>query len=384
MLGGTAIRVCHLASGDLWAGAEVQIATLLRALKADETLDLSAIVLNEGRLAQELAAAGIPVTIFEESAGAVSVVRSLVSHLSRHRPDILHSHRYKEHILGAFASKLSHNPIVVQTYHGLEERLRGWAGLKMSAYTALNTTVGKVAAHGFIGVSAEIAHILQQRYPSGEVRCIRNGVDLDRVKPQKSRLEVRQQLGISPGAWIVGTVCRLTPIKGIEYLIRASAIVREHRKRQPVKLVIVGDGPLRSALEHLAREVDVADDTLFLGARTDVYDLMATFDVLALPSLHEGIPMVVLEAMAVGVPVIASAVGGIPEIVKDGQEAVLVPAQDGNALAHAIDVLSSDAALWDRLRKAARVRVESQFSIDNTASKTGDLYRTLIKEKIYA
>ena len=145
------LSVCHLISGDLWAGAEAQIATLLRALKADRRFDLSAIVLNDGRLAQELTAAGVPVTIYEESAGALSIIRSLMSHLSRHRPDIVHSHRYKEHILGAFAAKLSHNPIVVQTYHGLEEHLRGWAALKMRAYTMLNTISGRMAAQACRG-----------------------------------------------------------------------------------------------------------------------------------------------------------------------------------------------------------------------------------------
>ena len=384
MLEPGAIRVCHLASGDLWAGAEVQIATLLRALKADPAFDLSAIVLNKGRLAEELAAAGIPVTVYDESGGALKILRSLVSHLNRDRPAIVHSHRYKEHILGAFAAKLSHNPIVVQTYHGLEEHLRGWAALKMGAYTRLNTISGNMAAQGFIGVSGEIAGVLQRRYPSGTVRCIRNGVDLTRVKATKSRAEVREQLGIPAGAFVVGTVCRLTPVKGIEYLIRASGITRKNHGYQQGRLVIVGDGPLRPILEDLAREVGIADDTLFLGARTDVYDLMAAFDALALPSLHEGIPMVVLEAMAIGVPIIASRVGGIPEIVDDGQEALLVPAQEPDALALAIDALAQDAALRDRLRTAARARVESQFSIDSTAAMTGDLYRTIFREKVSA
>jgi len=368
----------------LWAGAEVQIATLLRALKADPAFDLSAIVLNKGRLAEELAAAGIPVTVYDESGGALKILRSLVSHLNRDRPAIVHSHRYKEHILGAFAAKLSHNPIVVQTYHGLEEHLRGWAALKMGAYTRLNTISGNMAAQGFIGVSGEIAGVLQRRYPSGTVRCIRNGVDLTRVKATKSRAEVREQLGIPAGAFVVGTVCRLTPVKGIEYLIRASGIRRKNHGYQQGRLVIVGDGPLRPILEDLAREVGIADDTLFLGARTDVYDLMAAFDALALPSLHEGIPMVVLEAMAIGVPIIASRVGGIPEIVDDGQEALLVPAQEPDALALAIDALAQDAALRDRLRTAARARVESQFSIDSTAAMTGDLYRTIFREKVSA
>ncbi len=369
------IQVCHLASGDLWAGAEVQIATLLRALKADQRFDLSAIVLNKGRLAEELVAAGISVTVCDESAGAWTTLRSLASHLRRRRPDIVHSHRYKEHILGAFAAKLSHNSLVVQTYHGLEEHLHGWAAMKMRAYTTLNTIVGKVAAQGFVGVSEEIATILRWRYTSGKVRCIRNGVDLTRVKATSSGACLRKQLGISSSEFVIGSVGRLTPVKGFDYLIRA---VSKNRRSQERKLIIVGDGPLRSALEELAREVGVAGSVLFLGARNDVYDLMATFDVLALPSLHEGVPMVLLEAMAMTVPIIASRVGGIPEIFDDGQGALLVQARDVDVLADAIETMANDELLRNRLRKAARARVESQFAIEQTSALTGDFYCELM------
>ena len=168
---------------------------------------------------------------------------------------------------------------------------------------------------------------------------------------------------------------RLTPVKGIEYLIRA---VSKNRRSQERKLIIVGDGPLRPALEELAREVGVAGSVLFLGARNDVYDLMGVFDVLALPSLHEGVPMVLLEAMAMAVPIIASRVGGIPEILDDEQGALLVQARDVDVLADAIETMANDEVLRNRLRKAARARVESRFSIERTAALTGDLYCELM------
>ena len=369
------IRICHLVSGDLWAGAEVQIVTLLRSLKADQRFDLSVIVLNKGRLAEELAAAGISVTVYDESAGVWRTLRSLASHLRRCRPDIVHSHRYKEHILGAFAAKLSHNSLVVQTYHGLEEHLHGWAAVKMRAYTTLNTIVGKVAAHGFVGVSEEIAGILRCRYTTGKVSCIRNGIDLTRVKTTSSGAHLRKQLGISSSEFVIGSVGRLTQVKGLEYLIRA---VSTNRGSQERKLVIVGDGPLRPALEGLARKVGVSGNVLFLGARNDVYDLMGVFDVLALPSLHEGVPMVLLEAMAMAVPIIASRVGGIPEIFDDEQGALLVEARDVDVLADAIETMVNDEVLRNRLRKAARARVESHFSIERTAVLTGNLYCELM------
>ena len=373
------VRVCHFASGDLWAGAEVQVATLLGALKQFPDLELSALLLNSGRLADELTLRGIPVTVCDESRlGIARLLLAVTNHLKEIRPHFLHSHRYKEHILGALAGKLSHNPLTVQTYHGLEENLPGWAGLKMSLYNGINVAVGKATADGIIGVSSEITNILKGRYPSADVRCIRNGIDLAQVVPTVERSAMRAQLGIAPDTFVVGTVGRLMPIKGLEYLIEALAQLRRQHGPQMSELVIVGDGPLRAVLGQCAESHGVSRDVKFLGMRTDVYNVMRAFDVFALSSLHEGMPMVLLEAMALGVPIVASRVGGIPEILEDRREALLVPARDAGALAREIEVLAGSPELRTELIGAARGRVETQFSIKASATSMRELYRSLI------
>ena len=373
------VRVCHFASGDLWAGAEVQVATLLGALKQFPDLELSALLLNSGRLADEFTLRGIPATVCDESRlGVVQLLWAVTDHLREIRPHILHSHRYKEHILGALAGKLSHNPLTVQTYHGLEENLPGWAGLKMRLYNGINVAVGKATADGIVGVSSEITNILEGRYPSADVRCIRNGIDLARVVPTLERSAMRAQLGIAPDSFVVGTVGRLMPIKGFEYLIEAFAQFRRQQGRQESKLVIVGDGPLRAVLGQCAESRGLSRNVEFLGMRTDVYNLMSVFDVFALSSLHEGVPMVLLEAMALGVPIVASRVGGIPEILEDSTEAILVHAKDPEALARAIGVVAGSAELRAELIRAARVRVETQFSIKASATSMREMYRSLI------
>ena len=372
------VRVCHVVSGDLWAGAEVQVATLLEALKQYPDLELSALVLNRGRLSEELALRGIPVTICDESSvGLIRLLRAVTAHFTEAQPDIIHSHRYKEHILGAFAAKLSHNPLMVQTYHGLEEHLFGWAGLKMHLYNGINIAVGKMAADGIVGVSSEITTILERRYSSADVRCIRNGIDLTRVTLTVDRSAMRAQLGIPSDTFVVGTVGRLMPIKGYDYLIEAFAQLRRQHGQRQSRLMIVGDGPLRSSLEQLAEVKGILNEVQFLGMRTDVYDLMRSFDVFALPSLHEGVPMVLLEAMAVGVPIVASRVGGIPEILKDGEEALLVPAKDPAALAQKLAECASSPDCRARLSRAARERVETQFSITASATMMRDMYWSL-------
>lgn len=356
----------------------MQVVTLLGALKQFPDLELSALLLNRGRLSDELTLRGIPVTVCDESRlGIVQLLRAVTDHLREIRPHILHSHRYKEHILGAFAGKLSHVPLTVQTYHGLEENLPGWAGLKMNLYNGINVAVGKATADGIVGVSSEITNTLEGRYPSADVRCIRNGIDLTRVVPTLERSAMRAQLGIAADTFVVGTVGRLMPIKGTEYLIEAFAQFRLQHSLQESKLVIVGDGPLRAVLEQRAESHGLSHDVEFLGMRTDVYNLMNVFDVFALSSLHEGVPMVLLEAMALGVPIVASHVGGIPEILEDSREAVLVPAKNPEALARAIGVVAGSSELRAELVRVARSRVETQFSIHSSAAKMREMYRSL-------
>ena len=372
------VRVCHFASGDLWAGAEVQLATLLLALKQYPDLELSALLLNEGRLADECNLRGIPVTICDESRlGVARLLPAVINYLKEKRPHVLHSHRYKEHILGALGGKLSHVPSTVQTYHGLEENLPGWAGTKMKLYNWCNMAVAKATADGIVGVSSEITDILGGRYPSADVRCIRNGIDLARVVPTVQRLEMRAQLAIAPDAFVVGTVGRLVPIKGLEYLIEAFAQFRRRQHSSESKLVIVGDGPLKAELGYCAERHRVSGDVMRLGMRTDVYNLMSAFDVYVQPSLHEGVPMVLLEAMALGVPIVASRVGGIPEILEDRREALLVPAKDAGILARELEVLAGSAEIRAELIRAARGRVEAQFSIGLSAAAMHDMYRSL-------
>lgn len=372
------LRVCHLASGDLWAGAEVQVATLLGALKDFPGLELSALLLNQGRLADELAAQGIAVTIFDESRlGFFQLLRAVANYLNHAQPHILHSHRYKEHILGALAAKLSHGPLLIQTYHGLEENLPGWAGHKMRVFDTINKVVGRIMATGIVGVSSEITDILRQRYPSADVRCIKNGIDLNRVTPTDSRSSMREKLGIPIGAFVVGVVGRLMPIKGIHYLIEAMVRLREHHGLEENRLVIVGDGPLRVELERAVQDGGLTSNVMFLGVRSDVYDVMAAFDVLALPSLHEGIPMVLLEAMAIGIPIVASNVGGIPEILKDETEAFLVPSGDVVVLASRLNEYAESSDLRDRLSRAAKARVQIEFSIQKSAMNMHEMYQTI-------
>jgi len=369
------LRICHVASADLWAGAEVQMAGLLQELKAFPDLELSAVLLNRGRLFEELITRGIPVTVYDEAhLNSWQIFRSVRSYFKEWFPNVVHTHGYKENIIGGTAAKYSTVPVSIQTVHGLEERLSGWKRTKMGLYSRLNNLVTRWTSQRIIGVSEEIRDVVRRKFPKTEVICIHNGIDVMRVTPSLGGEAKRRDLSIPEKALVIGTVCRLTPVKGIEYLLRAVSRIRKEREARPTKLVIVGDGPLQSQLEGLAAKLGIGQDTLFLGMRNDVYDLMALFDIFVLPSIHEGIPMALLEAMALGCPVVASRVGGVPEVLEDTVQGRLVPAQDVLALGDAITELALSRELRERLGRAGKERITRYYDGKNTAYRVRELY----------
>lgn len=373
------MRVCHIASGDLWAGAEVQIAGLLGELKAFSDLEVTAILLNQGRLYDELISRNIPVVIYDETRlNFLQIFSALCSNFRKQRPLVLHTHRYKENILAGVAAKLSSVPLSVRTVHGLEERLRGWQRTKMNAYLWMNAMVAKRTQQCTVAVSEEIASIMRQRLPRNTVVCIHNGIDVENVRPATDRETKRRELGIPEQAMVVGSVSRLVPVKGIEYLLRAIGRLCEELPGTAVRLLLVGDGPARSKLEALTRELGIDQKTLFVGHRADVYDLMNSLDIFALPSLHEGMPIALLEAMALGRPVVASRVGGIPEVVTDGAEGRLVPAQDVDSLMQALKELALSGTLREKLGRAGKERILRSFVRKHRAAEVRELYWSLV------
>jgi glycosyltransferase involved in cell wall biosynthesis len=373
----SAIRVCHVASGDLWAGAEAQVAALLEDLSSFADLNVSAVVLNDGKLSRTLASKDIPVVVLDESSlSSARLLKALYAHFKRLRPDIVHTHRYKENILAGVAAKFASVPVVIQTVHGLQERLPRWRQLRMDAYASMNRAVTRWMGESVIAVSAEIAEVMKRALPLNHVVYVPNGIDTAKVKPSTDAAVKRKELGLPAESVIIGTVCRLVPVKRIEFLLEAFDRLRQELPHILLRLVVVGDGPMRPALEEQARRLKIDQQTLFVGERHDVYDLINCSDIYALSSLHEGIPMALLEAMALGRPVVASRVGGITEILSDG-EAKLVAVDDVAGFKEALKELVMSPRLRARLGDACRERIGRGHGNKNSAVQVRELYRTL-------
>jgi glycosyltransferase involved in cell wall biosynthesis/protein-tyrosine-phosphatase len=371
------IRICQIASGDLWAGAEVQLAASASYLVERPDVELTAILMNEGSLAHELRRLGVPVTVIDESRHtALGILIALTRWLRDHPVEVVHTHRYKETVLGGIAARLAGVPCLVRTVHGQSEALRGWDRGKLRMYEVLDGITLRSFADRIIAVSRRLAARLEESgYETGMVIPIHNGVDLRKVRPSRGRHAVRQELGIEPGHPLLGTVGRLSPVKGHADFLRAARLVLQ--AEPAARFLIVGDGPLRGELSDLAKQLQIAHACRFVGARSDVYDLVGAMDVFVLPSLDEGIPMALLEAMALGRPVVATAVGGVPEVVADHAAGVLVPPRDAHALSEACLELVREPGWAETIGARARRLVEDAFSHEQSGRELVNAYRAL-------
>ncbi|HEU4928899.1 MAG TPA: glycosyltransferase family 4 protein, partial [Candidatus Krumholzibacteria bacterium] len=196
------------------------------------------------------------------------------------------------------------------------------------------------------------------------VRVIYNGVDTIafRSATPVERSVTRRALGLADDDVVLIAVGSLKPIKGVDVLLHAMAPLV--RKQPRLRLVVVGDGPDRSALESLARELSMADRVSFLGLRADVDVVLRAADALVLPSRTEALPTVLLEAMASGLPVVATRVGGVPEIVEEGRSGLMVPPEDASALGSVLARVATDATLRRSLGERGRAVVESRFRVE--------------------
>jgi sugar transferase (PEP-CTERM/EpsH1 system associated) len=235
--------------------------------------------------------------------------------------------------------------------------------------------------HRYVPMSQDIARWLERDVgvPADRIRQLYSGVDVERFRPGGPR--ATDAAGAAEGAGAgrgptLGTIGRLDPVKNQEALLEAFARLRQ--RHAGLQLVIVGDGPLRGHLQSRARSLGVAGDVTFTGSRTDTPELLRSFDVFVLPSVNEGISNTILEAMACGVPVVASGVGGNPELVVDGACGSLYDPADPQALQQAILPYLGDPALRERQGRAARERVVQNFSLHSMVGRYLALYDELL------
>lgn len=294
------------------------------------------------------------------------------------RPEIVHSHMVHANILARIVRPLVRVPVLVCTAHSIDERGRKGSGrLREFLYRLTDP---------FCDLTTQVSQAGLERYvrigtvPRHKIRYIPNGVDTERFKSDlEARLRSRQELRLEE-AFVWLAVGRFDVEKDYPNMLRAFAQVV--KKQCETFLLIAGDGPLRPAVEELARDLGLKDHVQFLGIRRDIPDLMNAADAYIMSSIWEGMPMVLLEASATELPIVATNVGGNREVVLDGKTGFLVPPKDPEALAQAMLRLMSlsEEERW-RMGKLARQHIEAHYSLDRVVNQWEALYRELLAKK---
>lgn len=301
---------------------------------------------------------------------------SVIAIARAYRPHIVHTHLAKAGFVGRIAGRLAGARAVLHTYHG--SVFRGYFGERESAlYLAIERALGWLS-------SRVIAITPRQRQdlvalgvaPAEKIVTIPLGLDLEPFRRETGRGEARAALGLPPDGPLVGIVARLVPVKDVATFLRAFALARE---RVPgVRAFVVGDGEERAALERLSGELGLGASCRFVGWRADMPNVYAAADVVALSSLNEGSPVSLIEAMAAGRPVVATAVGGVPDVVRDGETGSLVPPRDPAALAAAMTELLLDGELARRYGEHGRAAAYPRFDASRLVSDIERLYDELL------
>jgi glycosyltransferase involved in cell wall biosynthesis len=361
------IRVVEVLATGTNGGAQEHVVGLVNRLDRSR-FDVSVVALSPGSTVRKLTRSGFDVLVLDEPDDAIAV-GALAAHLVDVRPDILHNHMYRAELVGTRAAiglaEVGHRrPYVVSTVHS--SRVRSEEDREM--LRVLTPHMDQL-----IAVSAMIEAKLEQEGRTGApVRRIYNGVDLSRYDHTEPCCTLAEEYGMEPGSQIVGVVARLEPEKGHPTLLEAWPAVL--RSVPDAYLLIVGEGSRREALEALARELRIAHRVVFTGRRDDVPSVTAALDVAVLPSYREAQGLSILEALALSRPVVASNVGGIPEMITDGVNGLLVPPHDPDALAAAIVRLLRDHPLADTLGRAGHDMVHDRFAIELMVDLVQSIY----------
>ena len=364
------LRVLHVHSERTWRGGERQVLELMRRQRArgDEP---HLVAPRESELLGRAVSEGFPGhAVAMRGAWDLPSVLDLAGLNRRLRPDVVHWHAARAHALGAMAALLSPVPARVLTRR-MELPVRGSLGSRLLYGLRRDAT---------IAISDGVRDALARSgLDPARIWVVRSGIDLAPYAAPFDRAQVRARFGIRERDFLVLQVAALTAEKSQRDLLAAARIVLDAK---PEALVwIAGDGALREELERQHQELGLGDRVRLLGFRDDVPDLLRAADLFCVSSYHEGMGTATLDAMAAGLPVVATRVGGIPEVVEDRATGLLVPPHDPGAMAGAILGLAADVARRGAMGERAKERVRA-FSADRTEKETRQVYLEAIGRSI--
>jgi glycosyltransferase involved in cell wall biosynthesis len=385
------IRVLQLIDTFNMGGAEKLVLSLATKIDRERFEVIPCAMRRSGPLEQEIKAAGVAYRTLELPRRSVltgpifladlrHIVVALTGIFRELSIDIVHTHLTHSTLAGILATRRKSGPRLCTTVHSvIFRKQRG----QLSPRAWLMSAAIKVAfprADRIIAVSEEVARAIQlyAGIPRGRITTIPNGIDPDQFRCQENRWELRQRLCLPADRPLVVSVGRLTRPKGYPHLLAALALIPPDER--PLTL-IVGDGPDRHDLELKRAALKLEHDVRFLGNRHDIPVLLTAADVFVLASLWEGLPLVLLEAMASGLPSIVTSVGENPQVIEDGKSGLLIPPADEQTLAETLRCLLREPRRRESMGRAARERLERHFSLQGFMVAHERLYENMMMER---
>ncbi|MFO0619038.1 MAG: glycosyltransferase [Polyangiaceae bacterium] len=363
------LRIAHvLESFAIGGGERVALDIAAQQVRAGHTVWAVSLSAGPGALEREFVARGVQTATIPKARGVDPLlVGRLLVWFFGHGIDVVHAHNPLARIYASPAAGIVGAPFVATMHGEAPDRsrrmwLRRVAARLADAFVIVSPGLEEAARDG-------------ESAPPARIKLIENGVDAERFHGDvDDRAAVRAELGIGEDEWVIGTAARLAPEKHQSLLLRSAAPLL----REGARLVIAGDGPERASLEALATELGVTDRVMFLGMVADVPRFLRALDVFALSSKREGLPVSVLEAMATSVPVVATAVGGVPTAIDDGETGILVPAGDPDALQSALELLFHDHDIARAMGARGREVAVERFSLQRMRDEYEHLYEDLL------
>ena len=329
-----------------------------------------------------LRARGLGITVVQMRRGIhpiadLTAYRQILRHLHTHEYDIVHTHSANAGFLGRRAAYRAGVPVTVHTPHvlpfewasGLERRL--YLSLERMAATWSSSIVALTDTQKQIALEAELCH-------AKKLTVIGNGISTWQYDREEERVRKRKSLGIGPETVLIGTVARLVPQKGLEYFFHAAKGISESVPSS--RFLVVGEGQLEKKLHRLTDELGISARCLWIPHQAKIEAIYCAMDVFVLPSLWEGLPYTLLEAMAAACPIVATDIQGNADVICDGETGLLAPPRDGNALAEKVVSLIENPDLAGALARNAVNVVRDQYSLDRFIQETQDLYETLMSQ----
>lgn len=366
------INIAHIVHSMNVAGAEKVVYDITTGLNG--VFKFSVLCLDSvGPLGEELRQRGVQVKALGRNPGVdFSLIGKLAREIRENTIDVIHAHQYTPYFYGVTAAMISGRCKVIFTEHG-----RHYPDRRRIKRVIFNQFLN-LFTRSITGVSefSKNSLVEYEVFPKDKIKVIYNG-----IQPEFFDLNIdveakKQELGLNPKDKIIGIIARLEPVKDHAMLLRAFAqVVKEITQ---VKLLIVGDGKLRVELEDLAKVLNINNNVKFLGVRRDIPELLKIFDVFVLSSLSEATSVTLLEVMAAGVPIVATNVGGNPEIVLEGKTGLLVPRGDNKAMARALIKILNNPDKAKKMGFVGKERVDELFTLDQMLKAYSDLYFSLV------